>query len=309
MATFKEMQTAAPFIINKNLGSALVVEDEPNFNAAGEAVVPPTAKQKYDFDRNGWILFPGVLADDDVEEMREFCLRLRREPDSVPKHERCGLGGPLQRLADHPIVVGFLNEFLAYAPAASPECYGFRFETANIFHRSARDGQTGSFGPHNGNGLFRLPGDSHLYRCIPGKAWSGLTRIVWELNPVEKGRGGTLLVTGSHKAAYPAPESMRQPESPLWDTYGCPPGSLLIFSEAVTHSACPWTNENNDRLAIFNLYNTIASRWTDWLPDTELLDSMPPLRQTLFRGVYAGDNVAGGFKSKTSPYADSKVGG
>jgi hypothetical protein len=62
-------------------------------------------------------------------------------------------------------------------------------------------------------------------------------------------------------------------------------------------------------LAIFNLYNTIASRWTDWLPDTELLDSMPPLRQTLFRGVYAGDNVAGGFKSKTSPYADSKVGG
>ena len=161
-------------------------------------------------------------------------------------------------------------------------------ESCSLYYRKVGEG---GFAPHNGNGMLRFQGDSHLYRCIPGKAYSGLTRVVWELNPVEKGKGGTLLATASHKAVYTAPESIQDSNSPIWDTYSCPAGSLLFFTEALSHSAHPWANKKNDRVAIFSCYNTVNSKWHDWDPHPKLLESMPPKRQTLFRPVRAANNL------------------
>ena len=283
------MPTAKPFIIDKNLGTSVDLEalDLPRQNADGSPVIPLTAEQKYLFDMRGWLLIPSVLTEDEVAEMREFALRLQHAPESIAAHERSPLGGPLQNLADHPQVVGFCNEFLAYPRLSSQECYGFRMESCSLYYRRVGDGK---FSPHNGNGLFRFPGDSHFYHCIPGRAHSGLTRVVWELNPVERGCG-TLLVTGSHKAVYPAPESLQDPESPIWDDYTCPAGSLLFFTEALTHSARPWASADVDRVAIFSCYNTVDTKWHDWDPHPELLAAMPSLRQTLFRPVRAANNL------------------
>ncbi len=281
-----------PFIVDKNLGRALDEENAnlPETNADGLAVVPPTQEQKYVFDKQGWLLVPGVLSGDELKEMQDFCHRLRHEPESIPAHERSPLGGPMQKLSDHPNVVGFLNEFLAHPALSSQECYGFRMESCHMFYRTVGDG---NFGPHNGNGMLRFPGDSHLYRCIPGKAYSGLTRIVWELNPVKYRQGGTLFITGSHKAVYTAPDSIQSPDSPIWDTYECPAGSLLFFTEACTHSTHKWTNAENNRVAIFSCYNTVNSKWHDWNPHPKLLEEMPPKRQTLFRPVRAANNLIG----------------
>lgn len=279
-----------PFIVDKNLGAALDIDNAalPQTTSDGTPVVPPTQEQKYLFDMRGWLLVPGVLSGDELEEMQDFCHRLRHDPQSIPEHERSPLGGPTQKLADHPNVVGFLNEFLAHPALSSPECYGFRMESCHMFYRTVGDG---NFGPHNGNGLLRFPGDSHLYRCIPGRGYSGLTRIVWELNPVKYRQGGTLFITGSHKAVYTAPESIRSPDSPIWDTYECPAGSLLFFTEALTHSTHKWTNEENHRLAIFSCYNTVNSKWHAWDPHPKLLEEMPPKRQTLYRPVRAANNL------------------
>ncbi len=279
-----------PFIVDKNLGAALDIDNAalPQTTSDGSPVVPPTQEQKYLFDMRGWLLVPGVLVGDELEEIQDFCHRLRHEPESIPDYERSPLGGPVQKLADHPNVVGFLNEFLAHPALSSPECYGFRMESCHMFYRTVGDG---NFGPHNGNGMLRFPGDSHLYRCIPGRGYSGLTRIVWELNPVKYRQGGTLFITGSHKAVYTAPESIRTPDSPIWDTYECPAGSLLFFTEALTHSTHKWTNEDNNRMAIFSCYNTVNSKWHDWNPHSKLLEEMPPKRQTLFRPVRAANNL------------------
>ncbi len=286
------MNYAKPFIVDKNLGAALDLENAslPETTSDGTPVVPPTQEQKYLFDMHGWLLVPGVLSGDELEEMQEFGYRLRHDPESIPAHERSPLGGPMQKLADHPNVVGFLNEFLAHPALSSPECYGFRMESCHMFYRTVGDG---NFGPHNGNGMLRFPGDSHLYRCIPGKAYSGLTRIVWELNPVKYRQGGTLFITGSHKAVYTAPDTIQTPDSPIWDTYECPAGSLLFFTEALTHSTHRWTNEENHRIAIFSCYNTVNSKWHDWNPHPELLAAMPSKRQTLFRPVRAANNLVG----------------
>ena len=260
--------------------------DLPRTNANDEPVVEPTPEQRYLFDTQGWILIPGVLPADEVEEMRAFCERLHRNPESLPEYERSPIAGPLERLTDHPVIVGFMNEFLAHPALSSQDCYGFRMESTSLCVRSAGEG---TFGPHNGNGLWRLPGDSHNYRCIPGKARSGLTCVVWELNEVEHGGGGTMLVNGSHKAAFSPP--VQDPGSPLWTTYACPAGSLLIFSEGTTHSTSLWKSTQCDRIAIFSRYNYVNSKWHKWQPHPELLAALPPKRRTLFRPVHVEGNL------------------
>lgn len=289
----KANNSGKPFVIDKNLGAYLDWEaaNLPQTNADGKPVIELSQEQKYLFDKQGWLLIPAVLEGDELETMRNFCYRLRHKPESIPEEERSTLGGPLQRLADHPLVVGFMNEFVAYPGLSSQNCYGFRMESCNLFYRAVGDGK---FAPHNGNGLLRFPGDSHIYRCIPGKAHSGLTRVVWELNPVKKGQGGTLFISGSHKSVYIAPESLKDPNSSLWETYSCPAGSLLFFTEAITHSGTIWTNTENDRIAIFSCYNAVNSKWHNWDPHPKLLQSMPPKRQTLFRPVHVAGNLVGG---------------
>ena len=143
--------------------------------------------------------------------MRAFAERLAKDPESIPEHERCPLGGPLQKLADHPVVVGFMNEFVAYPPLANDERYGFRLETSHLFNRNAE--VPGKFSPHNGNGLFRMPWDSHYYRCIPGKAWSGLTRVIWEFNPVKKRPGRHIICNGQPQSRLSS--TRNRPESRL----------------------------------------------------------------------------------------------
>ncbi len=300
---YKELATKKPFIVNKNLGSAVEVEPEDltKTNADGVPVIAPTQKQKYNFDRNGWLLIPSLLSETDIAEMREFCQHLYVAPERIPELERSALGGPLQKLADHPVIVGFLNEFLAYPPVASEDCYGFRLEeTTAVFGNASTHTQVQSVF-QKGNGLFRLPGDSHLYRCVPGRAWSGLTRAIWELTEVTAQTNNIRFITGSHKAAYPIPDALQNPSSSLWETYTCPPGSLILFTESMTQTQVQV--DAAKQISISNLYNTVASRWSNWLPHPQLLEAMPPKRQTLFRETYAGGNVVNGnFNQRTSAY-------
>ncbi len=280
---------------NKDLGSPLATapDDLTQTNADGKPVVPLTQEQKYLFDKNGWLLVPGVLTDSEVEEMRDFCYRLKHSPETIPQHHRSTYGGPLEQLTDHPVVVAFGNEFLASPYLASDVCYGFRMEMSFLALRSTKDEAPFTFHAHNGNGLWRMPGDCHQYACLPGQAYSGLTRVVWELNPVEKGDGGTMFITGSHKAAYTAPEGAHTQNWEFWDTYACPAGSVIIFTEAVTHSGQPWQNSDTDRVAVFNAYNSVDKRWSLSRPPQALLEKMPPKRQTLFRDAYVKGNVTG----------------
>lgn len=333
-----KIYTTKPFVINKNLGSAVRVQGEEltSTNADGEPVVHLTQKQKYNFDRNGWLLVPGVLGAAELEEMRAHAELLHRNHGDLPEHERSTLAGPLQKLMDHPVVVGFLNEFLAHPPVTSEDSYGFRLETSHLAFRSARENKQREFNPHNGNGLssqecygfslgtagywyrrppsryndnlkearefkphngnglYRLPGDVHFYNSFPGKSFCPHMRVVWELNPVKYRQGGTLLISGSHKAVYTAPDEILDPDSDVWTTYECEPESLLFFAEATTHSTHPWTNEENDRIAVPTLYNQVDGGFAGALkPDVKLLESMPPLRRTLFRDRYVANNVVG----------------
>jgi len=259
----------------------------PTTNAEGMPTIALSEEQRYRFDTRGWLLLPGLLSESQVDEMKDFCYRLKKDTDSIPEHHRSSIGGPLESLTDNPAVVGFMDEFVS-SGYAGEDCYGFRMEGTFLTIRSKGDGQ---FAPHGGRGLFNFPGNSHTYRMNNDRAHSGLTRVVWELNPVRRGDGGTLFLTGSHKGAFPPPVSTASKDSDLWEDYECPAGSALIFTEAITHSGVDWVNEDVDRVAVFNCYNVVGNKWHKWEPHPQQLEQMPFKRQTLFRPVFCQDNV------------------
>ena len=177
--------TAKPLLFQQSRVGYVDIDavDLPRTNAAGKPVIDPTPEQRYLFDTQGWLLIPGLLSEDEIEEMRAFCYRLHQEPESLPEPQRSPIGGPLEELTDHPFIVGFMNEFLANPDLSSQDCYGFRMESTSLAMRQTGEG---GFGPHNGNGLWRLPGDGHNYHCVPGKARSSLTCVSMG---IERGRG------------------------------------------------------------------------------------------------------------------------
>ena len=78
----------------------------PATNADRLPAIEFTEDQKFIFDTRGWIALPGVLTDDEAAEMREFCYRLQSAPESIPEHHRSPIGGPLEKLTDHPHSLG-----------------------------------------------------------------------------------------------------------------------------------------------------------------------------------------------------------
>ena len=135
------------------------------------------------------------------------------------------------------------------------------------------------------------------YQVQGGKIFAGLTRVVWELEEVRAGYGGTSFLSGSHKAHfnYGGPDRYRPniSESPWEESlygaledYSCPPGSMLVFTESLIHAANDWTNPDNRRCAVFNCYNSIWAQWHRLNLDHEIIEKMPPKRQSLFRGTW-----------------------
>lgn len=144
-------ENSAPLIFSKDLGKPVSAHpaDLTTTNADGRPVVRPSDEQKYTFDTRGWLLIPGVLSEDEIEEMRDFCYRLHNGDETIPEHQRFSIGGPLEKLTDHPVVVGFMNEFVAHPLLANESCYGFRMEGSYLIDRHRLRGAHHRYRPHH----------------------------------------------------------------------------------------------------------------------------------------------------------------
>lgn len=268
--------------------------------------IPMTEEQKFFFDLRGWVLLPGVLSRSETEAMKEEAysgVPVGRHSVSNPKQSYQGV---LQTLLDHPAIVGILNEILAEEPFLAEDYYSFRCENSFITVRppgwSKHERSDGGL-PH----VVRPPQQANAmrYQVAGGKIFAGLTRVVWELEEVKAGQGGTSFLSGSHKAHfnYGGPDPYRpNVSSSSWESniremmedYSCPPGSAVIFTESLLHAANSWTNPNNARCAVFNCYNSLWAQWHRLNLDHETIAAMPAKRRSLFRGVWqlGGENHA-----------------
>jgi hypothetical protein len=248
-----------------------------------------TEEQKFFFDLKGWILLPSILADSDIVRMKA----------EVYDGSKNGYQGALQELLDHPAVVGILSEILTEEPFVRDDSYGFRCE--NSFSTIRPPGwDKGTRGDNGMPHVVRPPQQANAmrYQVAGGKIYSGLTRVVWELEEVRAGQGGTTFLSGSHKAHFnyggPDPYRPNISDSPwedglreAMDEYSCPAGSVVIFTESLAHAANDWTNPDNARCAVFNCYNSICSQWHKTNLAHEIIEAMPAKRRTLFRGTWA----------------------
>ena len=160
-----------------------------------------TDEQKFLFDLKGWLLLPAVLSAKQIEAVKAHLLA-----------GGDGYTGPAQELLDHPAIADVLNDILSERKPAE-DYYNFRCESSFVTMRKAgwQPGSTQvphvvrpvqSAGPMN-------------YQCNGGRIYSALTRVVWELNPVATGMGGTQFLSGSHKAKFPYPPSILEPDNPM----------------------------------------------------------------------------------------------
>ena len=108
-------------------------ETEHAHGIATDAPVPMTSEQKFFFDLRGWILLPAVLSEPEIEEMKA----------EVYGGARQSYEGALQRLLDHPAIVGILSEILSEDPFVKEDCYGFRCE-GSFTRPAARMEQVGA---------------------------------------------------------------------------------------------------------------------------------------------------------------------
>jgi hypothetical protein len=239
---------------------------------------------KFLFDLKGFLVIPGVLTEEEIRTVREHTKIYVKDPDSLPTHHRAPIAGPAEFLINHPRVMGILQEVIA------PSREHIRLESVFISCRSDKNNGN-QWRPHVG-GTNLHP--SFSYRFHNGRIYSAMTRIVWELNEVKKGQGGTCLVPGSHKANLASaqdgtwPEQADQPDSGVWETYGCPPGSLVVFSEGVRHTRADWTNPENPRCAILMAYNHVTVRFHEPKPcmNPVVIGGLSEERQKFFRDVW-----------------------
>jgi hypothetical protein len=230
------------------------------------------------FDLKGYVVLPAVLPEAEVAELREFVLRQKNEPESLPPHQQHLPGGLAERLIDHPAVMDVLFDVI------DNDLEKIRLENIFLSYREAGDGR--EWQPHAGG---RTTNPNYAYNFHDGRIYAGMTRVVWELTEVIEDQGGTCFIPGSHKANYrirKGIESIDARDSGLWQSYGCPPGSLVVFSEAVRHSADAWRNTHNPRVALFGAYNHICVRHHKPNFDPEVLAGLTPQHQRFFRDVY-----------------------
>jgi hypothetical protein len=230
------------------------------------------------FDLKGFVVIPSVLSEAEVVELREFVLRQKNDPGSLPPHQRHLPGGLVERLIDHPAVMSVLLDVI------DKDLEKIRLENIFLSYRQVGDGR--GWDPHAGG---RTTNPNYAYNFHDGRIYAGMTRVVWELTEVLEDQGGTCFIPGSHKANYNIRKgiaSIDARDSGLWESYACPPGSLVVFSEAVRHSADEWRNPHNPRVALFGAYNHINVRHHKPTVPQEVLDGLTPEHRRFFREVY-----------------------
>jgi hypothetical protein len=186
--------------------------------------------------------------------------------------------------------VPILNELLGDGGAlgGGGSSYNFRCDDSmTLWRECGFTAAEGTPGPHGGGGQrARAMG----YNVVGGKIHSGATRVVWELTGVPAATcGGTLLLPGSHKAAFDFPPAVKARGNLHMRSYTCPPGSLLIFSESLLHASADWTWPDHPRVAIFSHYNSLFSQLHRLALPHAAIMTMPERRRSLFRGVWQGD--------------------
>ena len=197
-----------------------------------------TAPERYFFDVNGYLVLDGVLDPAQARRLNDVVTARGLAPAESVASQRFGADFLLwdqgfRDLLDHPAVLGRMRDLLG-EHLRLDHAYGIVMAPA-----------TSGLGLHGGG----TPWDpTQYYVHRDGRMHNGLTSVIWSLVDADPGHGGFGCIPGSHKAAEPLPAGVPGgwvKEIPLRA------GSVLLFTEALTHCTLPWTAPFERRAVLY----------------------------------------------------------
>ena len=227
-----------------------------------------TELQTYLYDLQGYLVVEDVLSADEVAVLRA-AIDERDMSDLPPNHRFGGAGGSAATgpgflawgaafvaLMDHPLVMAMMRAQLG-------DC----FRLDRIFGMHMRRGEKGA---KEGRLHSDYGASQPFSRAEPGRyftppgheALHGFGVAAWNLTDTGPECGGLRVIPGSHNSHFKLPRAIREdgfdevvtiPEAPA--------GSVMFFSEALTHGTARWTADH-DRYTLLYKYCASQLSWS-----------------------------------------------
>ena len=117
--------------------------------------------------------------------------------------------------------------------------------------------------------------------------YNGLTVVSWNLTDSGPEHGGFCCIPGSHKANYPCPQEIKENhvDSDMVVIPEAKAGSVVIFTEALTHGTAPWT-ARHQRRSLLHKYSPAQQSWSKTHIQPPAGVSLTPRQQLLFEPPY-----------------------
>ena len=245
---------------------------------------PMNAHQRYLFDTRGVFTVPKVLTATQLAELNRIFDQIEASDDpalggrgKMGGDDALHWGAVYRELLDLPTISPILEELVGNHRAGSCDVPTFRIDHINVHNRckgrnhpffagyfkghDLHGGGLGNSGNHGGGG-------SQFFRYQDGHFFNGLTVVAFELQDTHCNGGGFCCVPGSHTGHVAMPSEWRDMgnsdnlEAPWLYKVKASPGDAIIFTEALTHGAIPWTCPTSSRRTLFYKYSPHATSWS-----------------------------------------------
>jgi hypothetical protein len=213
------------------------------------------AKEQYLFDLQGFITVPGALDAPQLEALNAILdERIARDITPDTSAHRWGRvlkwGQIVLDTIDNPRIAPYLSALLGKSPRLDHDYLDL-----------IRSGKSPIGSMLHGGGAPFDP--SQYYKFADGQMHNGLIVVAYNLRDVNPNDGGFGCVPGSHKANLPYPREWADLETfmPHMRKVTGPAGTAIVFTEALTHGALPWTGAG-ERRTLFLKYSPHPLSWS-----------------------------------------------
>lgn len=239
-----------------------------------------TDQERYLFDLHGYLLLEGVLGAEQIAALEAiFDEQLNKAGKADAPNARLGgllgWGKPYRDLLD-------LDRIYPYVQALC----GDHPRLDHVYADQIRSGLSPIGATLHGGAVPFDPTEYYTFR--DGRMYNGLIVVAYNLREVRPGQGGFACVPGSHKANYRLPSGwvdLREP-APCVAKVSGPAGSVVIFTEALTHGPLPWTGEHARR-TLFYKYSPHCVSWAAQYFDPNAYADLTPRQRAILESPNA----------------------
>lgn len=261
--------------------------------------------QQYLFDLNGYLVIENALTSAEVATLNQLI-----DDQNLPAPEKSPRFGSAPTLQSsmlaykkngtsngdehRPVGSGFLDWGKPFCdlldhPAIMPVLrirLGDAFRLDRLYGMYMRQGMK-YFGLHSDYGASAPnagieAGEYFTFRT--NQVHEGFVVVAWALSDAGPEHGGFCCIPGSHKSNYKLPQTIKEAHeaSPHVIIPEMPAGSVILFSEALTHGTAPWTAAH-ERRALLYKYCVSHIVWTSKRVEMPTEVELTPRQQILLR--------------------------